>query len=294
MAQAVRYRLSSQLKFNIKSYLDREFVNSGLFVNIASGVTYRPGQRIDLLTRVDGNLYESYFNNWIFEPDASGVAGFPTIQASGVFIDGVFHAKGVAPYEPEIDYNDGRIFFNGTAIPVASTVSAEFSYKNVGVNFVKSQAINLIFSQFKDSVDFTQNSVPSGLQRQLPAVVIDIQKRLGQPHALGGAVKFDTLVAFHVLGNNETEIDQIIDILTETSFRKAFRAIDYNKIPLLFTDRGDKASTYKSFSQLQKDTSVFLSQLYIDEARLMEQWERFGVHYARVHWNTIIFERGAG
>lgn len=294
MANAVRYRLSSQLKFNIKSFIDREFVNSGLFVNIASGTAYRPGQRIDLLTRVNGNLYESFFDNWVFEPDASGVTGFPTIETSGVFVDGVFHARGSSPFEPEIDFRNGRVFFNGTSVPSTSIVSAEFTYKNVLVDFVDSQATNLIFSRFKDSVDSTINAVPSGSERQLPLVVIDIQKRFGSPYALGGAVKFDTLIAFHILANNTHEQDQIIDILSEASFRKAFRAVDFNKVPLLFTDKGDKAPTYKSFAQLQSDLSVFLAPLYIEETKLIEQFERFRVYYARVHWNTIIFERRAG
>ncbi len=294
MAQAVRYRLSSQLKFNIKSYLEREYVNSGLFVNVASGESYRPGQRLDVLTRVNGGLYESLFDNWVFETDASGVGGFPTIQTSGVFVDGTFHARNSAPFLPEIDFRKGRVFFNGTSIPSASVVSAEFTYKNVLTDFVDSDATNLIFSNFKDSIDVSLNSSPSGNERQLPICVIDIQKRISTPRALGGAVKHDTLVVFHVLANTSFGVDQIVDILTETSYRKAFNAVDFNKVPLLFTNNGDKASTYKSYSELQGDINLVFSPLYVDESKLIEQIERFGVYYARVHWNSIIYERRAG
>ena len=295
MADAVRYRLSSQLKFNIKAYLDREFINSGLFVNIGSGISFRPGQRMDLLTRVNGGLYESFFDHWIYEPDGTGVAGFPTIQASGAFVDGVFHARGSSPYEPEIDYENGRVFFNGTPVPSTSTVSAEFSYKNVSIDYVNSQAVNQIFAQLQDSTDFTLNQVaPSGEQTQLPKVVIDIQKRIPSPRALGGAVTFDTLVVFHVLANSSHESDQIVDILSEASFRKAFNGVDFNDVPLLFTDNGDKASTFKSYTEMQNDVSLRFSPIYVDDARLIEQFERFGVYYARVHWNTIIYERRAG
>jgi hypothetical protein len=296
MASPVRYRLSAQLKFNIKAYLDREFVNSGLFINIGSGILYRPGgTRMDQLTRVNGTLYESFFNNWVYEPDATGVDSFPTTQASGVFIDGTFHARGSAPYEPEIDYNNGRVFFNGTEVPSSATVSAEFTYKNVGVESVDSQAVNRIFSNLKDSVDFTGNiSAPSGKERQLPLCIIDPQKRLPRPRALGGAIEIDNLIVFHILANNTTELDQIVDILTETSFRKAFNAVDFNETPVLFTDNGDTAATFRDFTDMQGDVSLRLGPLYIDNAQLIEQFERFGVYYARVHWNAIIWERGAG
>lgn len=295
MAQAVRYRASAQLKFNIKSYLDREFVNSGLFLNIPSG-TLDPVTLTDIskLTAVNPNLYESYFNNWLFETDASGVGGFPTIHASGVYVDGTFHATGSSPYEPEIDFAGGRVFFNGTAIPSASEVRADFSHKNVLVDFVDSQVANLVFSKFKDSVEFSQNTLPSGTDRQLPVVVIDPQRRIPTPHALGGAIRVDQQIVFHILSNSSHEQDQVVDILTETSFRKGFRGVDFNKVPLLFTDKGDKASTYQNYTDMQNDISLSFSTLFVDEARVIEQFERFGVYYSRVHWNVIFFERRAG
>lgn len=294
MAQAVRYRLSPNIRFNLKQYLDREFVNSGLFVNVPSGTFYRPGERMDTLSRVTGNLYESNFNNWLFETDASGVAGFPTIENSGVFIDGTFHAAGSSPFEPEIDYNGGRVFFNGTAVDTSSEVSASFTYKNVLVDDVRSEAVNLIFSKFKDSIDSTQNMLPSGTERQLPLVVIDLQKRLPNPHALGGAIAIDQLIVFHILSNSRHEEEQITDILTETSFRKVISAVNFNKVPLLFTDKGDRASSYKNYTELQGDNSLFLSKFFIDGAESKEKFERFGVYYSRVDWKVIVHERGAG
>lgn len=296
MADIKRYRLQSLLKFNIKSYLDREFVNSGLFFNIGSGILYRPGgPRMDQLTRVKGSLYESYFNNWVHEPDATGVSGFPTILCSGAYIDGVFHERNSSPYEPEIDYDRGRIFFNGTNVPSSATVSAEFTYKHVGVEYVDSRAVNRIFSNLKDSVDYTHNLLsPSGRERQLPLCIIDPQKRLMKPRALGGAIETDNLIVFHVLANNHSDLDQIVDILTETSFRKAFNGVNYNVTPTLFTDKGDRASTFRSFTDMQGDLSLRFSPFYIDNAEVIEQYERFGVYYARVHWSVIIYERRSG
>jgi hypothetical protein len=263
--------MSANLRFNIKSHLDREFVNSGLYINIASGVSFRPGgERLDLLTRINGSLYESKFDNWIFETDAIGASGFEAIQTSGVIVNGTFHVRDSSPHEPEIDYANGR------------------------VDYVQSDVTNLIFSAFKDSVDFSVNSVPSGLERQLPRVVIDLQRRLAFPFSLGGGKQFSQLVVFHVLTNSDHEMDQITDLLTENSFRKVISGVDFNEVPLLFTDKGDKASTYENFATLQANSNLAFAKIYIDDARVIERWERLGLHYARIHWEANIIKRAVG
>lgn len=286
---ALRYRLSSQLRFNIKSHLDRIFVNDGLYVNIASGHFDVTGDRADVLKRVNGTLYESAFDNWVYESDASGVDSYPAFRASGVYIDGAFFQNGSGVHKPAIDYRNGRVFFEGTPIPSTSVVSAEFSYKHARVDFVDSRRVNWIFSKLKDSTDFTENVFPSGFQRQLPTVVIDIQKRLSRPFALGGGKQHDTLVVFHVLSNTAHELEQIVDILTEKSFNRAIKGVDFNKVPQLFTEKGDIASTYKNYSELQGDLAFEFPNMYIDKVNLINSTEIRGVFIARVHWNVIVY-----
>jgi hypothetical protein len=287
---AERYKLSAQLKFNIKSHLEREFINKGLYFNIASGMYDVSGERADILTRVNGQLYESFFDEWIYETDASGVGGFNTVTVSGVYVDSVFQARGSSPYEPFIDYRNGRVGFNGTEVPAGSEVLAEFSYKHGRVDFVKSNAVNLLFSQVKDNVDFTQNAVPSGLERQLPLVVIDLQRRDPAPWSIGGGTQWDQLVVFHILSNSTHELDQIVDILTEDSFRKVIQAADFNSVPELFTYQGDIADTYENFTQLQSNYPW--NKMYVDEATLIEESELFGLQFARVHWTVKIIKSG--
>ena len=125
-------------------------------------------------------------------------------------------------------------------------------------------------------------------------VVIDPQRRIPTPHALGGAVQIDQQVVFHILANTSEQSDQIVDFLTEVSFRKGIPGVDFNKVPELFTTNGDRASTYKNYTDLQNDVSLRFSNLFVDQARVIEQFERFGVYYSRVHWNVIFFERRAG
>jgi len=284
---AIRYRLSSQLKFNIKCHLDRLFVNNGLYINVASGDFDTNGDRADILHRVNNKLYESAFDNWVYENDASGIAPKNTIIASGVYVNGVFNPKSGGTYKPHIDYRNGRVFFD-TSVPSTATVSAIFSYKHALIDFPDNRRVNWIFSKLKDAVDYTANIFPSGFDRQLPAVVIDIQRRLSRPYSLGGAKTHDTLVVLHVISNNTIELDQINDILTERSFRSPIKGVDFNKIPQLFTNIGDKAATYKDYTHLQGDIAFRMPTIFVDRTELMRIDEIRGVWISRIHWNCIV------
>lgn len=288
---ANRYRLSANIKFNIKSYLEREFINQGLYFNVASGSVWRAGQRIDTLYRVNQEKYESYFNNWIYETDASGISSYNTTVCNGVYIDGIFHSKGSGVYKPVINYRKGQVLFDGPSYPTAlQTVSAVFSYKHAAVEFVDSDASNLLFSLYKDNVDYTENAYASGLQRQLPLVVIDLQKRIGMPWELGGSKQYSQLVVFHILSNTSHELEQIVDILSERMYRKVIKGVDFNSVPKLLTYQGDVASTYKNYTDLQNDSSYTFPKIYIDNAEIIEMWNRLKMHYARVHWKLTIYK----
>ena len=285
-----RYRTSAQIRFNIQSYLNREFVNRGLYFNIASGHLTVQGNRADVLRRVNGNLYESYFNNWIYETDASGVSAYPTVVCSGVYINDTWYAKNSSPYKPIIDYNNGRILFNGTAISSSATVSTAFSYKQVIVNFPESNIVNQIFSQERDNTDYTANIYPSGNQRQIPLVIIDLQDRVLRPWQLGGGKVNDQRVVFHVLTNNDNDLETICDILTECNFRHVIQGIDFNLAPELLTYQGDKATTYKNYNEMQIDPALLWSKIYIDDTRIMNKDLFFDYHRARVDWRIRTYE----
>jgi hypothetical protein len=289
---AQRYRLSANLRYNIKSYLDREFINQGQYINIASGTFWRLGIRADTLSRVgDGSIYESNFNNWIYETDASGVnSDYRTILCSGVCVDGTWHAKNTSPHYAKVDYRKGRVHFTGTKPAASASVYTNLSYKHILVDFPDSDASNLLFSYIKNNVDYTGNQLPSGVDRQLPLVVVDLQKREGRPFALGGKKEYNQLVVFHILANNRQDNEQIADILSERSYRKVIKGVDLNNIPVLFDNQGDKASTYKDFTTMQGDASYFFPKIYVDEAKLVENWNEHGLFYSHVHWEVTLYK----
>jgi hypothetical protein len=290
MASITRYRTSALLKFNIQAFLEREFVNSGQYFNVASGHIDVNGSRGDILRRADGRTYESFTDRWVYESDASGAASFPTTRASGVTIDGVFHLKGSSPFIPVIDYDNGRILFNGTEVDSSSTVETTFTYKHIRVDFPDSNIINQIFAQIKNNFASATHIYPSGNQRQLPFVVIDLQDRDSRPMELGGGKIREQRIVFHVLTNDENDRDTICDILEE-QHRKVFQGVNYNNAPQLLTYQGDLASTYADYTTLQASGNTQWVKIYIDEARIIEKNNFHELKRGRVDWTITTFHR---
>lgn len=277
-----RYRTSALLNFNIKAYLEKEFVNNGLYVNVASGFTDVYGNRADVLMRSNARTYESAFDRWVVESDASGIASYTTTVCSGVTIDGVFYAKGSGNYAPVIDYENGRILFSAD-VPSTSTVQAVFSYKQVIVDYPESAKVNLLFSQIKDNTDLTTYAYPSGNQRQVPSVIIELQDKSSVPFALGGYKKSIQKVQFHILANNDDELDLIADILDD-KFRNVIKGVDFNKTPEQYTYQGDRASTYQSYTQLQANAAYSWTKMYIDSSTERKRTRFYGLKRGRVDW----------
>ena len=284
---AKRYDLSPQIEFNIKSYLERELINDGLYFNVSSGTIDVDNNQIGTLSRVNGTIYESYFDRWIYESDASGVSPFNTSIASGVYVNGTFYAKGAGPYSPVIDYNEGKVIF-GSAVPADALVACNFSYKHVAIDYPESNIINLIYSTAKDMVDSTTHAYPSGNQRQVPRLVIDLQKRDQQGFALGGAKQYNQQVVFHVLANTRHERSQIVDILTRRLNQKAIVGVNFNVVPQLLTYQGDIAATYINYTDLQANSTYTWVKLYIEEPKIVKQDQFFQYYRARVDWNLTL------
>lgn len=285
----LRYRKTSQVKLNIKQWLDIQFVNAGFYTNVASGDLSVYGTRKDLLTRVNDTTYESHYDNWVYQTDASGVNGYAPSLCSGCYVNDTWYTKGASPYEPVVDYANGRLLFDGTAIPAGATVSTIFSYKHVHFDFPESENINLLFSSPKHNLKFQpHNQWPSGIQRQVPIVVIDTQKRNSAPWQLGGGTKWEQVVAFHILANNEVDLDSIVDML-DTQAHKAIKCVDFNDAPQALTYQGDVAGTYRAYTDLQNDSSTFWTRLYINEAELTEKYRFYDRYRATVLWQTEFY-----
>lgn len=291
---ARRYDNSAQVELNIKAHLERTFINNGLYQNMASGQLRVGNVRADVLTRESSTRYESFFNNWIIETDASGIANFPTVNVSGVVIDGIFNPRGGGTYQPAIDFDNGRVIF-GVSVPSTSTVEAIFSYKEVHFDYPDSFLSPALFSEFKDNVIGTNVTVPSGFVAQLPVVVIDLQNRTDAPHQLGGGIQLSQQVVFHILANSRRQMNRIVDQLSTRSSRKVIQGVDFNKTPILFTSNGDRATTYRDFTDMQSDNALKWQKLYVNSTRVVNNNDVFyGSHRARVDWDLGFFLPAGG
>ena len=284
-----RYDNSAQLELNVRAYLEREFINNGLYLNVASGQLRVGNSRADVLTRKTSREYESYFNNWVIETDASGIANFSTVNVSGVTVNGVFQPRGSGTYLPEIDFRNGKVVF-GADVPAGSEVSAVFSYKEVHFDYPNSFISSALLSEFKDNTLTTNVSVPSGLVAQLPIVVIDLQSRNSFPRQLGGGIRINQQIVFHILANNRRQMNRIVDQLSTRSDRKVIQGVDYNLTPVLFNSNGDRAATYRNYTDMQNDNALKWQKLYIASTSVVNNNDVFyEFHRARVDWNVEFY-----
>ena len=294
MPPAVRYRSSSLIEDNVKQFLEKEFVNNGFYFNVASGEIATDGQRSDVLRKVNSNVFESFVNNWIGQTDATGVPGNPVIDPSGISIDGVFHPKDAAPHLPAFDFENGRVILKGSGLVGSEVVSVPgFSYHQIDIDFPGSDRANLLFSQIKDNVQFTQNAFPSGNQQQAPYIIIDMQNTINTGAQLGGGQNVNKLVTFHIVSNDRIEINGINDFLDLFMYRKVIRGVDFNTVAVSgieqFDQTGDRASTYKSFTELQSFPALAWRKIYIDATDTMERTQFYDQYRNRVDWRINLF-----
>lgn len=289
-----RYESSDLLEMSIQTWLDIKFVQNGMYSNIAeSGGWYGGSERLDQLTRVNANVYESNFNNWIYETDTTGPSGYEIILSSGIEVDNVFTAWGSGALAPSVDYKNGRVLLQSDP-GVSAVVSSAFSYKKVDVQSPDSAIVKSVYSKFKNNSEFGLGNAPSGMSRQLPLVVVDPQNRDLTGRQLGGGSIVNQQVVFHVVANSRREANKIIDTLTTKSFRKTIQGVDFNDVPSMFDRYGGKLGAYQNFTTLQSNNSYKWEKIYIDEVTVVDSpVENLGIYTARVDWD-VVFHMPAG
>lgn len=289
-----RYDSSQLLEMNLGEHLDILFLSNGMYSNVAqSGGWYGGAERLDQLTRVNANLYESHFNNWIYETDVTGPSGYEITLASGVRVDGAFTAWGSGALAPSIDYNNGRILFQ-TDPGSSAVVSTEFSYKEVLVTGPDSDESKILFSAFKDNVGANLGQVPSGTIRQLPMVIVDPQIRDFTGRQLGGGQIVEQQIILHVVANSRHQANKIVDLISTGSYRTVIQGVNFNNTPTMFDRYGGKTGGYQNFTTLQANNSYKWEKLYIDDVRVRNGVsDNLGVFTAEVEWD-VIFHLPAG
>lgn len=173
----------------------------------------------------DGQVWESMRSNWVWESGINRTGVQPTV-ASGVYVTGVFYptASTTGTYAHKINFPLGRIVFNN---PISTGLAIKASYSYREVNFVQSKEIwftELLYNSLNvQRTDFLASPGQGGAyehlsqaRRQMPAVGVELVNRRGStPYEIGSLVQtVHQDVLFYILAENETDRNQISDILT--------------------------------------------------------------------------------
>ena len=264
----INISFTSNLKYNLKQYFEKVFLDAGLFTNIHKTDVFYTSDNPSILQKY-GDTYESVANEWVYEQDVVDISGKEVpINVSGVYIDDVFHANDSVTYVPKPDYLRGRYTFT-TSPPESSVIQAEFSYKDCKIDFVDSTINNILRTQYIGNPDYnTLNPHPSGLDRLLPVAILEPTARGFNPKQIGGGKIIREYVSVLIYSAKDYERDAIGDEIYN-KVRSVIRAVDYNDAPEILNYEGDRSSSYKTYTQMQSDH--FWTNVYIDDANIIER-----------------------
>ena len=257
---------SSNLRYNLKQWLERRLLNNGMYTHaLISDIDYY-GNENAILSK-NGDVFESAANEWVHEEDVTVPAGFVApISVSGVYINSVYHANDSSPYKPSPDYVNGRFTFKGTVPGASDVVKANFTHRDITVDFPDSDNYNMLMSDFLDNPDYSTGDIyPSGATKVMPLIIIDPQTREHTGRQLGGGKVVKDRVNFWVFAARDWERDAIMDILFDSA-RETVSATDYNDVPEILDFYGAKSATYKTYTELGTDhpwTRIYLDKMSI-------------------------------
>ena len=215
--------LSNILLDNFVALYDWGLLDRGQFYNInipQSGIYGGDRHKLRLADDPnynDGQVWEAYRQNWVWESGISATTEQP-IRISGVFVDNTFYATGNVTKPFYVDYPNGRVVFD-TALPRTNTVHLEYSHKWVQV--VPAQGVpwfrQIQQGSFRNEEDFQVSGsggwVQLGQTRiQLPAIAIEVvpAKSL-EGYQLGGGQWVNSDLVFYVMSENHWECTNLMD-----------------------------------------------------------------------------------
>lgn len=217
--------ISSILLDNFIYFYDWGLLDRGSFYNInipQSGIYGGDRHKLrkaDDPNYTDGQVWEAYRKNWVWETGISATTQQP-IQISGLFIDNTFYGTGNQSKPYYIDYKNGKVIFD-TAISTTSNVQVEYSHKWVevvaaeGVPFFR----QIQQGSFRNEQGFQVSNSGSWAQLgetrlQLPAIAVEVNppKSL-EPYQLGGGQWINNDIVFYVITENQWECANLIDTI---------------------------------------------------------------------------------
>ena len=215
--------LSNILLDNLVNFYDWGFLDRGSFFNIQvpqSGIYGGDRHKLRLVDDPNynnGQVWEGYRQNWVWETGVSATTTQPT-RISGVFVDDTFYATGNVTKPFYVDYSNGRVVFD-SAQTSTSTVQLEYSHKWVevvaaeGIPWFRQIQQNSFRSDEGFQVSNSGGWAQLGQTRiQLPAVAIEVvPPKSMEGYQLGGGQWVNNEVVFYVMSENHWECANLMD-----------------------------------------------------------------------------------
>lgn len=217
---------------NLVSFLDWGFIDIGAYNNVTVGTTDSAGldyaslQPLSVPGQSAGTIWQTQRMNWVWEDGLS--VGTP-ISISGVTIDGTLRASGDSGYEHYYDYPNGNVVFS-SAKSLNSVMTINHSFKTVQVQETSSQNLFKRIQEHTlgDSINFNQEGKDEysryRTRIQLPWVGVEmVPGNFVRGVELGNSLEYKDLeVIFHILGDDESIITKIHDIVNGQHRRKIY------------------------------------------------------------------------
>ena len=243
LSNAQDVTLSNILLDNLIAFYDWGFLDRGSFYNIKipqSGIYGGDRHKLRLVDDPnynDGQVWEGYRKNWVWESGINATTTQPT-SISGVFVDGTFYATGNLSKPFYVDYPNGRVVFD-SAQTTTSSIQLEYSHKWVEV--IPAQGVpwfrQLQQGSFRNEEGFQVAGSGGWAQLgqtrvQLPAIAIEVvPARSMEGYQLGGGQWVNNEAIFYIMTENHWECANLMDSILYQNER-TIHLFDTTKVAL--------------------------------------------------------------
>ena len=243
LSNAQDVTLSNILLDNLIAFYDWGFLDRGSFYNIKipqSGIYGGDRHKLRLVDDPnynDGQVWEGYRKNWVWESGINATTTQPT-SISGVFVDGTFYATDNVSKPFYVDYPNGRVVFD-SAQTTTSTIQLEYSHKWVEV--IPAEGVpwfrQLQQGSFRNEEGFQVAGSGGWAQLgqtrvQLPAIAVEVvPARSMEGYQLGGGQWVNNEAIFYIMTENHWECANLMDSILYQNER-TIHLFDTTKVAL--------------------------------------------------------------
>lgn len=203
-------------------WLDHEILTRGEAFTTYSGKLYdSPDPSFEL----SASVYASPFRQWVYDSSVPN-AYIP----SGINSGAQFIPRGQAGLA--LDYNHGRVIFNGSTISNNQNLTARYSFKDFNLYYTDEREDRLMFEKsYTLTPPTTRVTGALGyLELPYPCVFIKLKTNNNDPFAFGGLDMSNYWIRCIILARDSFSMDSLTSLLADSA-RKVFPVFNAQDLP---------------------------------------------------------------